>query len=353
MIHYQHGNLLQSDAEALVNTVNCVGVMGKGIALQFKQAFPANYTAYEKACKAHIVKPGKMFVVETGNLFNPRWIINFPTKTHWRALSRLEHIEQGLADLIRVIREYGIRSIALPPLGCGNGGLDWQQVKPLIEACLAELPEVDVFVYPPQEAPAADMMPVATPKPELTRARALFIKLIEQYCLPGYRLSLLEIQKLSYFLQAAGEPLRLNFKAHHYGPYADNLNHVLLRLEGHFISGFGDRSKDAEIHLLPNAIEEADVFLNDDSEARQRLTRIKTLIEGFETPYGMELLATVHWVQQQHPESNDAEIVKQVHQWSQRKKALMRGSHILKALARLRETGWDKLTLPNKTTFAL
>ena len=352
MIHYRYGNLLQSDAEALVNTVNCVGVMGKGIALQFKQAFPANYTAYQKACKAHTVKPGEMFVVETGNLLNPRWIINFPTKTHWRASSRLEHIEQGLADLVRVIREYGIRSIALPPLGCGNGGLDWQRVKPLIEACLAECPEVEILAYPPQEAPAVDAMPVATQNPGLTRPRALFIKLIEQYCLPGYRLSLLEIQKLSYFLQTAGEPLRLNFKAHHYGPYADNLNHVLQRLEGHFIRGYGDRNKDAEIHLLPNAIEAADVFLNDDTEAGQRLTRIKTLIEGFETPYGMELLATVHWVKQQHPEANDAEIVKQVQLWSPRKKALMRDSHILKALARLRETGWDKLKLPNKIALA-
>ncbi|MCX7099464.1 MAG: macro domain-containing protein [Methylococcales bacterium] len=343
MIHYCHGNLLQSDAEALVNTVNCVGVMGKGIALQFKQAFPDNFSHYQKACKAHTVQPGSMLVVATGNLFNPRWIINFPTKTHWRAASQLAHIEQGLDDLLRVIREHNIRSIALPPLGCGNGGLDWRQVQPLIEASLADCPELEVFVYPPQQAPAVDTMPVATAKPDLTRARALFIKLIEQYCLPGYRLSLLEIQKLSYFLQVAGEPLRLNFKAHHYGPYADNLNHVLQRLEGHFIRGYGDRSKDAEIHLLPNAVAAADDFLNDDAEAVQRLTRIKTLIEGFETPYGMELLATVHWVLQQHSSADEVEIIKQVHQWSQRKKAIMRDTHIIKALVRLRQTGWDKL----------
>ncbi|MFZ2451620.1 MAG: macro domain-containing protein [Methylovulum miyakonense] len=347
MIHYCHGNLLQSDAEALVNTVNCVGVMGKGIALQFKQAFPDNFTHYEKACKANAVKTGSMLVVPTGNLFNPRWIINFPTKTHWRAASRLAHIEQGLVDLVRVIREHDIRSIAVPPLGCGNGGLSWQQVKPLIEASFRDFPDLEVFIFPPQQAPAVDAMPIATAKPQLTRARALFIKLIEQYCLPGYRLSLLEIQKLSYFLQAAGEPLRLNFKAHHYGPYADNLNHVLQRLEGHFIRGYGDRSKDAEIHLLPNAIEAADDFLNDDAEAMQRLTRIKTLIEGFETPYGMELLATVHWILQQHPTADEAEVIKQVHHWNPRKKALMRDTHIIKALARLRQLGWDELSRPS------
>jgi len=349
MITYRHGNLLQSDAEALVNTVNCVGVMGKGIALQFKQAFPANFNAYQKACKAEAVQPGKMLVVDTGNMINPRWIINFPTKTHWRAPSQISYIEQGLADLVRVIRENHIQSIALPPLGCGNGGLDWQQVQPLIEAALADLPDVEVLIYPPQQPPAADSMPVATQPPKMTRARALFIKLIEQYCLPGYRLSLLEIQKLSYFLQVAGEPLKLDFKAHFYGPYAENLNHVLQRIEGHFIRGYGDRSKDAEIQLQPDAVALADEFLQHDADADQRLARIKALIEGFETPYGMELLATVHWVQRENPTADDAEIVHQVHQWSRRKQALMRDAHILKALSRLRAYGWISSTEPNKT----
>ena len=347
MISYRHGNLLQSDAEALVNTVNCVGVMGKGIALQFKQAFPANFSTYQKACKANAVQPGKMLVVDTGTMLNPRWIINFPTKTHWRAQSQLEHIEQGLVDLVRVIREYHIQSIALPPLGCGNGGLDWQQVQPLIEIALADLPDVEVLIYPPQPAPDADSMPIATKPAKMTRARALFIKLIEQYCLPGYRLSLLEIQKLSYFLQVAGEPLKLDFKAHFYGPYAENLNHVLQRIEGHFIRGYGDRSKDAEIHLQADAITLADTFLNDDPEAGQRLARIKALIEGFETPYGMELLATVHWVQQENPDADEADIVRKVHQWSRRKQALLRDIHILKALSRLRANGWTKLPEPN------
>lgn len=347
MITYRHGNLLQSDAEALVNTVNCVGVMGKGIALQFKQAFPANFSAYQKACKAGVVQPGKLLVVDTGNMINPRWIINFPTKTHWRAPSHISYIEQGLADLVRVIREFHIQSIALPPLGCGNGGLDWQQVQPLIEAALGDLPDVDVLVYPPQPAPDADSMPVATQPPHMTRARALFIKLIEQYCLPGYRLSLLEIQKLSYFLQVAGEPLQLDFKAHFYGPYAENLNHVLQRIEGHFIRGYGDRSKDAEIHLQPDAVAMADDFLQGDADAGQRLARIKDLIEGFETPYGMELLATVHWVQRESPSADDADIVRKVHQWSRRKQALMRDTHILKALSRLRANGWISDNNPN------
>ena len=139
MIEHTQGNLLSADAEALVNTVNCVGYMGKGIALQFKQAFPGNFKAYQRACKAEEVQPGRMFVFETGGLVNPRYIINFPTKRHWRGNSRMADIESGLEDLVAAVRRLGIRSIAIPPLGSGLGGLDWQQVRPRIEAAFADL----------------------------------------------------------------------------------------------------------------------------------------------------------------------------------------------------------------------
>ncbi|MCF6324037.1 MAG: macro domain-containing protein, partial [Gammaproteobacteria bacterium] len=177
MIHYSKGNLLQADVEAIINTVNCVGVMGKGIALQFKQAFPENFAVYAKACKAKQVQPGHMFLFEREDLVNPRFIINFPTKTHWKAKSLLEYVEQGLVDLVQVTRDKQIKSIAIPPLGCGNGGLDWAVVRPLIERALAQVPEVEAYVYGPQPAPAVDAMPVTTKTPNMTRARALFIKL--------------------------------------------------------------------------------------------------------------------------------------------------------------------------------
>lgn len=337
MIHYSEGNLLTADVEALVNTVNCVGVMGKGIALQFRQAFPANFDAYAKACKAAEVQPGRMLVFDTGNMVNPRYIVNFPTKTHWKARSRLEYVAQGLDDLVEVIRERGIRSIAIPPLGCGNGGLDWAVVKPLIERAMSTVPEVEAYIYPPVGAPAGDAMPVATERPEMTRARALFVKLIEQYCLPGYRLSLLEIQKLAYFLQETGEPLRLRYVKHLYGPYAENLNHVLQRLEGHFIRGYGDRSKDAQIHLEEGAVAEADAFLAQDAEAAQRLERVKALVEGFETPYGMELLASVHWAVTREGAVGEEAVTAVIHRWNARKRSIMQPRHIAKALARLHE----------------
>lgn len=150
MLEIKQGKLLQEDAEALINAVNCVGVMGKGIALQFKQAFPENFQQYKKACDAKGVQPGRMFTVTTDKLFNPKYIINFPTKRHWRSQSKIEDIQTGLKALVVEVQQLGITSIAIPALGCGNGGLDWVEVKPLIESACAELPEVRVMIFEPE-----------------------------------------------------------------------------------------------------------------------------------------------------------------------------------------------------------
>ncbi|MEA5583638.1 macro domain-containing protein [Nodularia harveyana UHCC-0300] len=173
MMEFKQGNLLEEKAEALVNTVNNVGVMGKGIALQFKQAYPENFRQYEKACRAGEVEPGKMFTVSTGSLFNPRYIINFPTKRHWKSKSKIEDIKTGLVALVAEIQKLGITSIAIPPLGCGNGGLNWLEVKPLIESAFAQLPNVQIIIFEPSGAPVAEKMQVATKKPNMTRGRAL------------------------------------------------------------------------------------------------------------------------------------------------------------------------------------
>ncbi len=149
MFEFKQGNLLEEKAEALVNTVNCVGVMGKGIALQFKQAYPENFRHYEKACKASEVQPGRMFTVATGSLLNPRYIINFPTKRHWRNNSKIEDIKNGLVALVQQVERLDITSIAMPALGCGNGGLNWADVKPLIESAFAQLPDVQVIIFEP------------------------------------------------------------------------------------------------------------------------------------------------------------------------------------------------------------
>lgn len=343
MIHDATGNLLEADAEALVNTVNCVGFMGKGIALQFKQAWPANFEAYAKACKAGEVQPGRMFIWETGRMINPKFLINFPTKRDWRGKSKVEDIISGLQALVRDVRRLGIRSIAVPPLGCGNGGLNWQDVRPLIVTALSELPDLEVFLYSPQGAPAAKTMPVHTAKPKMTPSRALFIKLMHRYGTLSYRRTLLEIQKLGYFLQESGEPLRLRFEAGLYGPYAANLNKVLELLEGHYIRGYGDSQKpDTEIELLPGAVEDASDFLTSRSDSVTRLSRVAELIEGFETPYGMELLSTVHWVcTHGEPKATDPEMaIRSVQTWNERKREMFKCEHIRLAYQRLKDLAW-------------
>ncbi|MEU6073303.1 macro domain-containing protein [Micromonospora sp. NPDC047074] len=152
MISIRHGDLLDADVEALVNPVNTVGVMGKGLALAFKRAHPANFTAYRVACAAGTVCLGHMFVYDSGTPGRHRYVINFPTKGHWRSRSRLADVAAGLPDLVRVLRDNRIASVAVPALGCGHGGLDWAEVRPLVEAALADLPDLQVSLYPPPAA---------------------------------------------------------------------------------------------------------------------------------------------------------------------------------------------------------
>lgn len=346
MIERQSGDLLEADVEALVNTVNCVGVMGKGIALQFKLKFPENFRQYKRVCDRGDLEPGRLFVFDRGELFGddqrPRYVVNFPTKKHWRSKSRLEYIESGMEALVREVEQREIESIAIPPLGCGNGGLDWSNVEPIIERRFAPLSDVHVIVYPPGYEPDVDSMDVNTEEPSMTRGRALVIKLLDLYQDPGYTHGKLEAQKLAYLLQAAGEEMRLNYVPKHYGPYANNLNHVLQRIEGHFTKGYGDREQDSEIKLLPGAVEQAEEEISDDPEAQAYLDRVRTLIEGFETPFGLELLTTVLWVAQNnyHARESVHEAIAHVHNWNRRKKDLFRPEQIKVAWDRLKAQGW-------------
>ena len=338
-----HGDLLQQDdVDAIVNTVNCVGVMGKGIALQFRNKWPENFRAYAAACAAGEVRPGQMLVFDTGALAKPGFIINFPTKDHWRGKSRIAFIRDGLADLVAQVRRLGIRSIALPPLGCGNGGLDWSDVRPLIESAFAELPGVDVHLFPPAGAPDARSMQVRTTRPRMTAGRAAILKVLDTYRALGYGLSKIEVQKLAYFLQEAGEALNLRFVKHAYGPYSDTLRHVLNRMEGHFIRGLGDGVVEAEIEPTPDALQEAAVFAATHGldEIDARVDRVGELIEGFQSPYGMELLATVHWVARHEDARTPADARTAIGRWNARKQTLMSPAHVAVAWQRLEQGGW-------------
>ena len=343
MIKFTTGDIFKTDAEALVNSVNCVGVMGRGIALQFKNMYPANFKSYETACKQKEVQPGRMFVSETGQLSNPKYIINFPTKRHWRGKSRIEDIESGLKALVQEIRNKSIKSIAIPPLGSDLGGLDWREVRSLIETAMHELDEVQVIVFEPGSKPSDGRPNRSTNAPEVTAGRAALVGLMHSY-LAGFLdpfVTLLEVHKLMYFLQEAGEPLNLKYAKAHYGPYAENLRHVIRAMEGHFISGYADGgdAPGKPLDLVPGAVNDAFKFLESNPDTLTRFQRVTRLVEGFESPFGLELLATVHWVATEQPKPDLEEVIGRTYHWSERKQQFSQ-RQIGIAYRRLAEEGW-------------
>ena len=347
MIEKKTGNILSSDVEALVNTVNCVGVMGRGIALQFRKAFPRNYETYKAVCDRKQLHPGMVLTHELNQLHNhPRYIINFPTKRHWKGNSRIADIASGLEALVAEIRQRNIRSIAIPALGCGLGGLNWSEVRPMIERALSALPDVRVFLYEPAGTPMVEEMAKEHKKPEMTIGRAVLLCLMRRYlgALMDPSVSLLEIHKLMYFMQETGESLQLRYQKAMYGPYAENLRHVLNLIEGHFISGYGDAedNPDRQIELLPGAAEQAEVFLRSHPLTHKRFDRVTELIEGFETPFGMELLATEHWIAKYEGARSDIEAIAMTYAWNARKR-MYKEAHIRLARETLRRKDWITL----------
>nr|WP_206524436.1 macro domain-containing protein [Lujinxingia sediminis] len=342
-MEFTRGNILKADTEAVVNTVNCVGVMGRGIAAQFKRMYPENFKVYAAACKRNEVVPGHMFVFETGLLTPPRFIINFPTKRHWRSKSRIEDIEEGLVALAAEVQKRGITSIAIPPLGCGLGGLDWQDVRPLIERAFADLSDVRVVVFEPHKEGQSAKMATTRKAPEMTPGRAVLVGLFERYLagLMDPSISLLELHKLMYFAQEAGEPLRLKYVKSHYGPYAENLRHVLAAIEGYMLTGYGDGGDEPEkaLELVPGVVEQAREALKAHPDTVERFERVSELVTGFETTFGMELLATVHWVMTQEGISEAGALVDAVHAWNSRKQ-MFSERQIQIAQQTLESKGW-------------
>lgn len=339
-INLRTGDILKADAEAIVNTVNCVGIMGRGIALQFKKAFPANFRAYALACDDGEVQPGKMFIYDTGSFTNPRFIINFPTKRHWKGKSRIEDIDSGLAALARNISERGIKSVAIPPLGAGLGGLEWNDVRPRIEAALRDLPDLEVLIYEPKGAPEVVK---SRDVPNMTPGRAALVVLMNRY-LKGLMdpfVTLIEVQKLMYFMQEAGQPLRLNYIKHHYGPYATNLSHVLNKVEGHFVAGYrdGGDQPDKELTIVPGAVAEAEATLKHEGKTHAHFSNVANLVNGFETPYGLELLATVHWVATREGADTAEKAFVGVRGWNDRKKVFTE-RQVAIAFETLKSKGW-------------
>ncbi len=284
-----------------------------------------------------------MFVFETNQLTNPRYIINFPTKRHWRGKSRMSDIQTGLEALVAEIKERNIRSIALPPLASGLGGLNWSDVRPRIAEALGDVPDVRVAVFEPRGAPDAKEMVKSGEVPNMTPGRAALVGLMHRY-LAGLMdpfVTLLEVHKLMYFMQEAGEPLNLRYAGALYGPYAENLRHVLLAIEGHFVSGYADGADvpDKQLELVPGTLPDANAFLEGNAETRARFDRVVNLVEGFQTPFGLELLSTVHWVATRGGARDADGVITQTYAWGDRKRQFSQ-RQILLALDILKQKGW-------------
>jgi O-acetyl-ADP-ribose deacetylase (regulator of RNase III) len=348
MVTYGSGDLLAADTEALINTVNCVGVMGKGIALQFKRRYPEMFRAYEKACKRGDIAIGKMFVVETGELEGPKYIINFPTKKHWRGSSRLAYIEAGLVDLIRVVRELDITSVAVPPLGVGNGGLDWTDVEPRLVSAFQELPDVHAVIYPPSGGARAIE---GVEGLRMTWGRALMLETMRRYLQQRQAMepwedpagvSHLEIQKLMYFADGAEPSLALDFTPGRYGPYSERVRHQLQSMEGAFTIGLGDGSAkvlaNEPISLTRKGIDALTDYLAREPTAGHVsliVDSVLRIIEGFEGPYGVELLASTHWVATREGAKEPATAANAVRKWTKRKGRIYNDDRVSVALDRV------------------
>ena len=346
MVKFLKGNMFEVDVDALVNTVNTVGIMGKGIALQFSRAFPEIVKPYKDACESGQLKVGSVFTVKLSMLEGPKYVINFPTKKHWKGNARIDFIQSGLRALVNEIQRLGIKSVAVPPLGCGLGGLRWSDVKREIESALGVLGNVDVLVFEPAGKPPAVKMKTATKKPKMTAGRAALLGLMHRYvaALMDDEVTLLELHKLMYFLKEAGEVPKLLFVKGRYGPYSTNLRHVLSDLEGHYVTGFGDASEEPGkvLEPMPGAVKKAEKFLTTKPRTLDCFHRVEDLIDGFETAYGMELLASVHWVvkHEESPARTCDEGIRMVHDWNSRKRDTFVPEHIRVAWGRLLNLGW-------------
>ncbi len=325
MIQYKTGNLLESEAEALVNTVNTIGVMGKGIALQFKNQFPANAKIYTKACKEKTFDIGQLLITTEGSLLNgEKIIINFPTKTDWRKPSEYSYIEKGLVELVKFIKEKEIKSIAIPPLGAGNGGLNWSKVKILMEKYLSNI-DCNIFIYEPN---AIIQEALKKERVKLTPARAMLLSVLFDVVKSGEFVSEFTAEKIAYFLQRFGakDTFKLDFQPNFYGPYSGKVKHVLYYLNGSYISGYSSKDKKPfdELGLMLDAEMEVNEYLNaeENFQNKQIVSTTKAFLSGFYAAFGLELLSTIDYIMIEKKTTSIEEITKHLESWSDRKKTM-------------------------------
>lgn len=340
---YVIGNLLDAKTDALVNTVNTVGVMGKGIALQFKERFPTNFKIYAAECKANRVQIGKMLVVKENSMYGEKLIINFPTKTEWFKKSQYNYIEEGLKDLRKVIEIYQIKSIAIPPLGSGNGGLKWDNVKQLLNKYLEDLKDIDIMIFEPNDEVKKVLQEQEHKNVELRPGRAMLLYALFKYEKLGEIASVFVANKLAYFLQKSGENLRLQFVPFTYGPYAQAVDKVLYSLNGKYLKGMEQMKAKAfePLQLNYERYNEVQAYLKKNLNAEQhaRLKNLFEFIDGFESALSLEILSSIHYLLEENPKLNSDDLLLKIQEWNNRKKELIDKEQVEIALKRIKEYG--------------
>lgn len=338
MIHYTTGDILFSNADALVNTVNTVGVMGKGLALQFKKLFPANFKAYQNACKTGVLQIGKPLVFEEESLLNgKKIIINIPTKTDWRLPSQYSYVESGLEALKEIIHARNLKTVAIPPLGAGNGKLDWVKVKTIIEEKLSDV-KADIYVFEPGGEPSSV---IDTTKKALTPARAMLLAVLYDLVRNGEFVSEFSVQKVTYFLQRFGaeNEFRLDFQPYHYGPYSSKIRHLLYQLNGFYIAGFESKDK-KPFDMLSLQTEHRPIvnaFLEkpENSKFLGITQKTKAFLAGFYSDFSLELLSTIDFIISENKGIDEAGIKEKLQHWNQRKTRFSNDQYIQLALNQL------------------
>lgn len=330
MIIYKKGNILESKADALVNTVNTQGVMGKGIALQFKNAFPLNYKIYQDVCKRGDFEIGNLLIVEDNGLISgKKTIINFPTKTSWRKPSEYSYIERGLERLLQVIDEKKLNSIAIPPLGSGNGGLNWEIVKKMIEDKMSHLP-TDVFIYEPNSQIQEKLK---EERVQLTDARAMLLFMLYKLVANGEFVSEFSSEKICYFLQRFGakEHFKLDYKPNFYGPYSGKVKYVINYLNGSYIMGYSsmDKKPFETLDLVSDGFEKVESYILSKPELVQIVKKAESFLDGFYSEFALELLSTIDYISLNKGTYNLEIIKKELESWSERKRTLFSNDRFL------------------------
>lgn len=330
--------MFDEPTEAIVNTVNCVGVMGKGVALEFKRRWPENFKAYKRVCADKALPPGEMFIFDNDGFLDSekhRFLINFPTKQHWRSKSKIDYVKDGLVDFVEQVRRLGIKSVTLPPLGCGNGGLEWSDVRPLIEEAVSTLPDVHFVIFGPAEQTAHPKQ--ADSPSDLTTGRAsMMVAFAELEKYFGGHLTRLTAQKIVYFLQVLGIDFGLTFAKDQYGPYSETLHQAFKAMEAkHYIEGY--TSDDHKVVVTQGTYAAADEHLKSEgSDVFNSISKLSLLIEGYESPYGMELLSSVHFLSVSEGITTQPDMSVALEAWNDHKRASFPEPAVTAALERLK-----------------